>query len=127
MAKIFHAVEAAPPALVSWEDRWEGLDRGLICSWARGLEKARETPSLREQALRGELPPLAWKGGADKAIKQGKRMGSLHYLAMYQGLRGEPLDIDPDAGAMLTCTRFKTIVTFTGDAQALALDSSDGP
>ena len=63
---------------------------------ARGVDKARETPLLSEQALRGELPPLAWKGGADKPIKAGKRVGSLHYLATWQGLRGEPLDIDTE-------------------------------
>lgn len=126
MARVFHAVDAGLPAQVTWDDRWEGMDRGLICSWARGREKARETPALREQALQGELPPLAWKGGGDKTIKLGRRVGSLHYLAMYQGLRGEPLDIDPDIGATLTCTRFKTVVTFTGDAQALALAAADG-
>ena len=120
MTKIFHAIDIPMPPQQSWEERWEGPDRGLICCWARGVEKARETPLLREQALRGELPPLAWKGGADSAINSGKRAGSLHYLATWQGLRGEPLNVDTEAGATLTCSLFKTVVTFTGDTRALA-------
>lgn len=120
MAKVFHAIGTPLPPQDSWDERWEGPDGGLLCSWARGLAKAREAPLLKEQALRGELPPLAWKGGADTAIKSGKRVGSLHYLAMWQGLRGEPLAVDTEAVVTLTCSRFKTVVTFTGDMRALA-------
>ena len=67
----------------------------------------------------------SWKGGSDKALKSGKRIGSLNYLATWQGLRGDDLDIDPDAAPALTCTRFQTKVTFTGDVQALALAPSE--
>ena len=125
MARVFHPVDAALPAQVTRDERWEGSDRVLICSWSRSLDKAGETPSLREQALRDELMPLAWKGGADKAIKVGKRVGSLHYLAMWQGLRGETLDVDTDCTATLTCPRFQTLVTFTGHLQALAIAPSE--
>ncbi|RZA22970.1 MAG: hypothetical protein EOP02_15595 [Proteobacteria bacterium] len=125
MAKVFHALDAAVSTQLTWDERWEGADRGLLCSWSRGVEKARDTPLLSEQALRGELPPLAWKGGADKPIKAGKRVGSLQYLATWQGVRGEPLDIDTDALATLTCSAFKTVVTFTGDMRALALASGE--
>ena len=121
MTKVAQAVGNPRSTQITWDDRWEGPDRGLICSWVRGIEKARETPTLREQALRGELPPLAWKGGGNQAIKAGKRVGSVHYLAMWQGLRGDALDIDTDAPVSLTCTRFQTLVTFTGDVQTLAL------
>lgn len=121
MTKVAHPVDASLPAQLTWDERWEGPDRGLLCSWARGIEKARETPLLREQALRGELPSLAWKGGRNQAIKAGKRVGSLHYLAMWQGLRGDALNIDTEATVSLTCTRFQAMVTFTADEQALAL------
>ena len=109
----------------SWEERWEGPDKGLVCSWLRGIEKARETPLLAEQAKRGELPALVWAGGG-KAIKAGRRVGSLHYLAMWQGLRGEDLDIDTEAGATLTCSETNMVVTFTGDIRAIWKASSQG-
>jgi hypothetical protein len=102
----------------SWEERWSGPDKGLICSWLRGIEKAKESPELAAQASRGELPSLPWVGGG-KAIKSGKRVGALHYLAMWQGLRGEDLSIDPAAGAVRTCTLTGMAVTFTGDTSAI--------
>ena len=86
--------------------------------WVRGLEKARQQPELVEAAKRGEFPVLAWKGGGD-AIKAGKRLGALHYLATWQGLRGEDLNIDTDARATMTCARTGMVVTFTSDIAAL--------
>lgn len=103
----------------SWETLWAGDDAGLICCWLRGIEKARQEPELAEAARRGELPVLAWKGGGD-AIKAGKRLGALHYLATWQGLRGDDLQIDMEAGAQLTCARTGMVVTFTSDTAALA-------
>jgi hypothetical protein len=102
----------------AWEDRWEGEDKGLICSWLRGIQKAKEEPELATRCSRGELPSLAWIGGG-KAIKAGKRVGSLNYLAMWQGLRGEDLRVDTEAGAELTCTLTGMVVTFTGDTAAM--------
>lgn len=125
MAKVFHAIGAPLPPRKSWDERWEGPDLGLLCSWARGVEKALEDPFLKQQALRGELAPLAWKGGADTAIKSRKRVGSLHYLATWQGLRGEPLDVDTEAVVTLTCSLFKTVVIFTGDMHALAAAANE--
>ena len=81
MAKIFHSFDTSIPPHQSWEERWEGPDRGLICSWARGVEKARETSQLREQALRGELPPLVWKGGADTLADQSVDLAQASYTA----------------------------------------------
>lgn len=121
MTRIVQAIAAPLPVQVTWSERWEGSDRGLICSWLRGIEKAGQLPELRDAALRGELPSLAWKGGSNKALKAPKRIGSLQYLAMWQGLRGDDLDIDPEVTVSLICSRFSTLVTFTGDIQALAL------
>jgi hypothetical protein len=64
------------------------------------------------------LPSLPWVGGG-KAIKAGKRVGALHYLAMWQGLRSEDLSIDLSAGATRTCTLTGMVVTFTGDTSAI--------
>ncbi|MGQ2994251.1 hypothetical protein [Variovorax sp.] len=102
----------------SWEVRWEGSDKGLICSWLRGIQKAKEDPVLAAQCARGELPSLPWIGGG-KAIKIGKRTGSLNYLAMWQGLRGADLDIDTDQDLVITCTLTGMVATFTGDAAAI--------
>lgn len=102
----------------SWEERWGGQDRGLICSWHRGIEKVREAPELCQQAMRGELPSLPWVGGG-KFIKAGKRVGSLHYLAMWQGLRGEDLNIDTTRGRIIRCSLTGMVVTFTGDIRAI--------
>lgn len=109
---------SASPQGESWAQRWGGPDKGLICSWLRGIEKAKEAPELAAQASRGELPSLPWVGGG-KAIKAGKRIGALHYLAMWQGLRGEDLSIDLAAGATRTCTLTGMAVTFTGDTSLI--------
>ncbi|MGJ3702674.1 hypothetical protein [Variovorax sp. AFSI2.2] len=109
---------AALPQGESWAERWNGPDKGLICSWLRGIEKANESPEMAAQASRGELPSLPWVGGG-KAIKAGKRVGTLHYLAMWQGLRGEDLSIDLVAGDTRTCTLTGMAVTFTGDTSVI--------
>lgn len=118
---------SAPSQGESWSERWGGPDKGLICSWLRGIEKAKESPELAAQASRGELPSLPWVGGG-KAIKAGKRIGALHYLAMWQGLRGENLSIDLAAGASRTCTLTGMAVTFTGDTSVIwkAVSESGG-
>jgi hypothetical protein len=102
----------------SWETLWQGEDVGLIVCWLRGIEKARQQPELAEVAKLGEFPLLAWKGGGE-AIKAGRRLGALQYLATWQGLRGEDLNIDSKAGATITCTRTGMVVTFTSDVVAL--------
>ena len=76
-----------PPVLGrSFEEIWHGPDQGLICCWLRGLEKAKEAPELAAKAKRGELPVLAWKGGVEKKLKSGVKVGSINYLATWQGL-----------------------------------------
>ncbi|MDM0118921.1 hypothetical protein [Variovorax arabinosiphilus] len=117
--KIHHSIDERPVLGDRWEDLWQGPDQGLLCSWARGIEKAGQDPSLAEAARRGELPELAWKGGGP-AIKAGKRLGALHYLATWQGLRGEDLDIDTEARPLVTCSMTGMAVTFTSDLGALA-------
>ena len=48
---------------LTWEERWEGVDQGLIVSWERGQDMQRESPELAVRALAGELVVLPWKGG----------------------------------------------------------------
>lgn len=100
----------------TWHERWEGPDGGLISAWIRGREKAKEDADLCSAALRGELPVLPWKGGVEQPTKTGHKYGPLLYLAMWQGLRGEDLQIDTEAEVKLTCARTGMTVTYTNDA-----------
>ena len=42
-------------------------------------------------------------------------IGSLNYVAMWQGLRGEDLDIDSAQGAVHTCTATGFVLTYYFD------------
>lgn len=98
-----------------FEERWRGPDKGLITCWEVGRAKAKEDPELAERAKRGELPPLGWKGGVEKKTKKKEKYGSLNYLAQWQGLRGEDLDIDLSEDREITCSKTGMKVTFTDD------------
>jgi hypothetical protein len=99
----------------SWEDRWDQADKGLIISWEVGREMARRHPELARRAAVGELVPLSWKGGVNRPMKPNQKHGSLFYLAMWQGLRGDDLDIHTGRDTQLTCMKNSTVVTFTSD------------
>jgi hypothetical protein len=99
----------------SWEQRWSAEDQGLIACWERGREKRLEDPLLAEKAGNGQLVVLPWKGGVEKAIKKQQRFGTLNYLAMWQGLRGEDLSIDPAEEVVVNCTATGMTVVFTND------------
>lgn len=92
---------------------WEGPDKGLIKCWEIGRQRAARFPEIADQCLAGELPMLGWKGGVSRGLKKLEKYGSLKYLAQWQGLRGEDLNVDLDAERALTCTRTKMAVTFT--------------
>ena len=81
---------------------------------------ASENPSLAERARNGQLVVLPWKGGVEKAIKSKKKFGTFHYLAMWQGLRGEDLDVDPDREVFIDCSATGMTVTFTSDRDKYA-------
>jgi hypothetical protein len=106
---------------LSWGERWKGPDNGLFTCWEVGRELAKKDPDLAERARRGELPLLDWKGGVEKEIKQLKKYGSLFYLATWQGLRGEDLDIDPNEETTLVCSRTNMRVVYTGDMSKYAI------
>ena len=99
----------------TWEERWNAEDGGLIACWERGREKRLEDPSLAAQATAGQLVVLLWKGGVEKAIKKKQKFGTLFYLAMWQGLRGEDLNIDPTEEVVLSCAATGMAVVFTSD------------
>lgn len=98
-----------------WDERWNAEDDGLIACWERGREKRLEAPALAAQAVDGQLVVLPWKGGVEKAIKKKQKFGALFYLAMWQGLRGDDLDIDSTEEIALNCTATGMTVVFTSD------------
>ena len=117
-----HRFITTPVRLVAdWHERWEGADMGLIACWECGRTTSIEKPVMAAQALAGELFVLPWKGGIDrdKIPKKNLKYGSLNYLAMWQGLRNEDLNIDTKHGTVLTCTATNVTVTFTDDQKII--------
>ncbi len=127
--RIFASLEEPPSIGDAWSERWEGPDRGAYVSWARGVEKAKESPELASAALRGELPILPWRGGVDRPLKTQEKLGSINYLAMWLGLRYEPLDLVIGDDVTLRCSKHGVQVRFVWDllehADALREDESD--
>lgn len=102
----------------SWEERQEGEDRGLISAWLAGRAMRERDPAAAQAALRGELPVLPFKGGVEKPIK-GSKTGSLHYIAMWQGLRGDDLHVTIGSRPVMRCIRTGVQVYFTDDVKEL--------
>lgn len=126
MSRFIHRNHAEPERLgLDWSATWEAADFGLIKTWEVGRKLAIQKPELEASAKAGELPPLNWKGGVSKQLKKREKFGSLRYLAQWQGLRGEDLDIDLDAEVTLICSKSNMVVTFTPDSRKLAAQQSD--
>lgn len=113
--KIHRSIAEPIRLNANWEERWNGVDQGLVACWERGREKSLEDSALASQTRNGQLVLLPWKGGVEKALKKKQKYGTLYYLAMWQGLRGEDLNIDTEEEAVLTCTKTKMTVVFTND------------
>lgn len=103
---------------LSRTEEWDGPDCGLIYCWERGRQMRFQESDLAVRAEQGELVPLPWKGGThnlDEVKEDGakqKRFGSLRYLAMWQGLRGNDLEIAIEAETVIVCSRAKRAVIF---------------
>jgi hypothetical protein len=104
----------------SWDEKWKGEDDGLIACWERGREMALENSELAQLAREGRLMVLPWKGGVEKKLKTRKKFGTLKYLAMWQGIRGDDLDIDTEGEPEITCTATGMTVAFTADSKKYA-------
>ncbi|MPR01175.1 hypothetical protein F0169_03240 [Pseudomonas sp. MAFF 212408] len=100
---------------LSHEEMWSSSDHGLITCWEVGRKRAEEKPELAAGCKNGELPVLGWKGGVGRQLLKLEKFGSLKYLAQWQGLRGEDLDVDLKTERTLVCTKTKMTVTFTPD------------
>ena len=106
---------------MSYDERWNGDDAGLIVCWENGRKSRQKKPELTRGALNGELPTLLWKGGVSDNIKidgdLNAKYGSLYYLAELKGLLGSDLDITPTKENALMCTRTGWLVVFTRDSK----------
>ena len=147
--RLTRAISEPVRAGLTWQERWQREDGGLIACWERGREmratgeryvrvKADAPPRAldaegeegdaeavmraaaaerlepaAEWAARGELRLLPWRGGVAKKLKGKIRRGSLQYLAMWQGLRGEDLDIDVERETEICCTWTRQRVVFS--------------
>ena len=98
---------------LSTDELWHGSDNGLIWCWERGRQKRLEDPELASRAEHGQLPILAWKGGVEKKGKLEHKPGSFQYLATWQGLRNEALNIPLDAEQVIVCSRTHQAVLFS--------------
>lgn len=112
--QIKASVNQRPLECVEFADRWNGPDKGLVTCWLTGLERRTSDRDLAARADAGELPVLPWKGGVAKEVKV-RKIGSLQYLATWQGLRGEDLDIYLDKDVQMVCSRTGVAVLFTGN------------
>lgn len=102
----------------TYDESWNGPDRGLFGCWERGRKLRIEDPELAQRADSGELVILVWRGGVETKQKSGIRTGSLQYLAMWQGLRGDDLDVVVDGTRELVCSRFGQAVSFQRDSRS---------
>ncbi|NUM44930.1 MAG: hypothetical protein HUU38_09505 [Anaerolineales bacterium] len=118
--RIYRSIQEPIRKDPSFDERWKGSDNGLITFWEVGRIKSVENPELSEQARKGELPVLGWKGGVEKRIQKLIKYGSLNYLAQLQGLRGEDLDIDIEDETEIVCTKTNMRVIFTADTKKFA-------
>jgi len=100
---------------LSWHELWRGDDGGLILCWELGREMRQKEPELARRAENGELPLSTWKGGVEKKTNIGEKYGTLNYLAQWQGLRGEDLNIDLSEEIELICSKTGMKVIYTGD------------
>lgn len=108
-----------------YDARINGDDKGLINAWYVGRRLADKSPDLAARARNGELPVLGVKGGISKKIKVPNKFGSLWYVAQWQGLRGEDLNVDTDAEIVMRCSRFGVEVLFTLDLEKLGRSQDD--
>lgn len=115
--RIYRSYDEPKREGLSWNEYWKAEDKGLIKCWEVGRELRQREPAIARLAEQGELPLLGWKGGVDKNIKKREKFGVLFYLAQWQGLRGDDLDIDLNEEIQLTCSRTGIRVIYTNDIE----------
>lgn len=118
--RVFRSIEEPIREGLTWDELWNGPDKGLIASWEVGRRRAKQELELARKAKMGELPVSAWKGGVEKNLKKTEKYGTLNYLAEWQGLREEDLDIDLSEEVALVCGRTGMTVIYTANNEKYA-------
>jgi len=116
--RVYKSISDPIIEILDYDERINGPDRGLINSWFVGRRLALRDSNLVARIMAGELPVMAAKGGVKEEVKVDKS-GSLWYLATWQGLRGEDLDIDTESEYSMICSRFNVRVVYTFDLRKL--------
>lgn len=123
--RIQRSANAAVRKGLDTSERWLGPDQGVIAAWERGRQFAVENSDLAGRALAGELIVLPWKGGVERALKNAQKYGAKRYLAMWQGMRREDLDIDLANDQSLVCTATGVTVIYTNDVSKYAGEEAE--
>lgn len=113
--KIYRSIKEEIRDFVDMDHRWKSSDKGLIWCWERGRQMSTEDPGSAARVSNGELMVLGWKGGVAEGIKVKNKQGTFNYLAQWQGLRGDDLDIDTDLKTSKICSSTGVKVTFSKD------------
>jgi hypothetical protein len=122
--RIYKSISDPVVEILDYDERINGPDRGLINAWFVGRNRAQRDCDLVARIMAGELPVLAVKGGVEKKVRVDK-VGSLWYLATWQGLRGDDLDIDTESEYSMVCSRFGVRVVYTFDLAKLGRSQGD--
>lgn len=118
---IFRSIQTPIRKDLTWEETWTGEDMGLIYCWEKGIEMSFENPRKAGRAINGELLILCWRGGVRKKLKDKEengvvieniKRGTFNYLATWQGLRGEDLNIDLTKKLFFVCSKYAQKVVF---------------
>lgn len=125
--RIHERFASPPPFQNDFDARINGPDRGVINAWLAGIAKRTEWPAVARQAEAGELPVLPYRGGIAKPLKNPiTKLGSLLYVAMWHGLRGDDLMLDTDHEPSMTCTRTGVRFVYTlNTARLLAISPEE--
>lgn len=100
----------------TWAEKWSGKDCGLITCWEIGRKMANSDEVLVNNVKNNELPILPWKGGFVKTLSnQTNKFAPYYYLAMWQGIRGDDLNIDTSIELSMTCSKTNMTSVFTID------------
>lgn len=111
--RLQHQFANPPEEEADFDRRINGPDGGLINAWLAGIAMRRLDRTKAQAAEAGELVPLPYRGGVEKKLKVKTKPGSLLYLAMWRGLRGEGLDLETTQQYTLSCARHGVLVRFT--------------
>jgi hypothetical protein len=121
--KLYRSINEDTREFQGMDHRWSGEDRGLIWCWERGRQMAESDPELSVRAKSGELMVLGWRGGVDAGLKMEKKIGTLQYLAQWQGLANNDLEIETDEAVSKVCSLADIEVTFQASTQPVAQTS----